>query len=207
MKKTAILLILGFALNASAALDQAKLLYSQKNYPDALKEVTEHLKQAPNDKDAYLLLMNINREKKDLPSYLWAARKFVVSGGKFNWDSAWDLANVGYQIKDYESVVFFSKICNALSPNNHSVYNLLGVAYFYLKNYKLSIVALKSAVAFLPNDTIYNANLARSYEFVENYEKAAEYYRISLKNDPNFSRSALSLKKVEAILQAKKQNP
>jgi tetratricopeptide (TPR) repeat protein len=148
--------------------------------------------------------MDIYKAQGQSGLYLKVLRNQIENGKNYDYSVLWDGANRSFQIRDYDMVVFFSKQCNEKSPNRHSIYNLMGVAYYYLKQYRLSVIALKTAVAFMPKEPIYNANLGRSYEMLGEYAKAAEYYEVSLKYDPDFRRSALSLKRVKALLSNQK---
>lgn len=197
------LMFLLFPISLFAGIEEAKQFYAAKNYDQAIAEANAVLQSDPQNKDALAILVNSYQNKKDYKNYILFSKKFLEAGGKINGDVLWPLANLCHEMKDYESVVFFVKIYNTIQPNNHSAYNLIGVAYYYLNKYRLSVIALKTAVLFMPNEPIYSANLARSYEALGEYQKAYDFYKISLKNDPNFGRAALSLKRVETLLQNK----
>jgi len=184
-----------------AGMNEARNFYKERKLDDAIREANDVLKQGPGNKEATYFLMNLYNEKKDTFNYLKMAKKYALYDGQITHEMAWNFANIAFNIKDYDTIIFFTKICNALKPNDHSTFNLMGVAYFYLNQYKPSVVSLKAAMALNPTQSIYAANLARSYERLEQWEKAEEYYKISLKYDPGFQRSAVSLKKVQAILQ------
>jgi len=200
-------ILLAFLMTQSAGfagINEAKNFYKEKKYSDAVAEATNVLKQDSQNREALQLLFTIYSERKDTSNQLTFGKRYVNAGGQITSEMAWNLANIAFQIKDYHSIVIFSKLYNSMKADDHSNYNLLGVAYFYLQQYKPSVIALKTALVLRPNEPIYAANLARSYEMMEHYEKAAEFYKLSLKYDPGFKRSAISLKRVEAILQNKR---
>lgn len=199
-------LMLLFSISLYAGMDEAKKFYANNQLDEAINELNNVLKENGYNKDALNLLMNIYRKKNNVSLYIKTAKKYIHSGGTLDFDATWSIANTAHEMKDHENALFFAKYCNTLSPNNSSIYNLIGVAYFYLKKYKLSIIALKAAVYYNGNESIYLANLARSYEISEDYAKAFEYYKLSLKKDPNFKRAAMSLQRVEGLLQSKRQN-
>ncbi len=201
MKKLSIIgfLILYTSLTY-AGIGKAKELYEVGSYDEAITEINKILSSEPSHTGALKLLMNIHKDNRKTKSYIQTAAKYYKSGGKMSYEQLWKLANTGYQIKDYNSVVFYSRICNFKNPNKHQINNLLGVGYFYLKNYKLSVVALKVAYYYAPREVIYSANLARSYEYLEKYKLAYKFYKKSLAVDPNFTRSAIALKRVQGLM-------
>jgi len=122
---------------------------------------------------------------------------YILSGGSPRYQDVWDAAMGFFEIKDYENTIIFCKYCNYLSPNNHSVFNLIGVTYYYLKKYDLSIIGLRSAVKLMPNEAIYLANLARSYEETGDYKNAYKYYKLSYEKDPNFGRARSGVERLK----------
>lgn len=200
MKKTWISLILTFLTwnFLFANFEEAKELYNNKNYNEALSILNQLIEDKKANLEIYKMVMEIYKEKKHQESYLAATKQYIRAGGRINYDSAWALGNYAHQVKKYNDVVIFSKICLTLSPNNHSIYNLMGVAYYYLKKHQLSVVALKSAVTLSAGEPIYTANLARSYESLEDRANAIKYYKLALKNDPQFQRASTALRRLGA---------
>jgi len=132
--------------------------------------------------------------RKDYYNYL---AYYIKLGGNVKYQDVWAAAMGSFEIKDYNNTITFCKYSNYLSPNNHSVFNLMGVAYYYIQNYELSVIALRSAVKLMPDEAIYIANLARSYEDMKDYKNAYKYYKISLQKDPNFIRSRAALERLK----------
>ncbi len=206
MKRYLIVLLVCVTSLSFADLEQAKDKYFNGNYEEALAEVNNILAKDSRNKGALKLLMKVYKSTKKLKLYIATSKKFVKSGGKMSYTEMWKTANTAFQYKDYKSVLFFTNICNYRNPNNHSIMNLMGVAYFYMKKYKLSIIALKVAVLYASYDVIYTANLGRTYEHIGAYKKAYKYYKLSLKNDPNFSRSVTAVKRLKALLMSEANN-
>jgi tetratricopeptide (TPR) repeat protein len=150
--------------------------------------------------------MNIQRGNKNEIQAIKTARRLHKIGYNFSYDTLFRYANTAHDNKEHELALYFSKVCNVLRPNSANILNLVGVSYFYLKKYRISLVAFKAAVYYNSEDSIYWANLARSYENLEEYEKALTYYQLSLKKEPGFRRSLLSVDRVKGLLQNQRQN-
>lgn len=202
MKKYTLVLALSFVLATMVWADynKAKELYDLGSYDEAIAELNNILTSEPGNLGALELQMRIYRDTKKSTAYLQSAKSYALRGGNVNYDTAWALSNLAHQIKDYQNAVFFSQICNKLNPNNHSVLNLMGVGLFYLKKYELSIVALKTATRYLPSEPTYNANLARSYEYLSQYKKAYYYYQQTLKYEPSSTRAVVALNKLKTLM-------
>ncbi|HCL55801.1 MAG TPA: hypothetical protein DHW82_02170 [Spirochaetia bacterium] len=189
-----------FFLTASqvfAGLEEAKSFYTAGNYEQAVEQLNLILTDSPSNMEALKILTDIYK-KTDLKKYITTAKNYLKSGGKLGFDDIWNLANMSYEnFKDLDSALYFTSKCNQIAPNRAEVYNLIGVLYYHKENLKLSIIALKTSVYLSGSSALYASNLARSYEKIQNFKKASAYYKMSVKNDPNFTRSVNALKRLE----------
>lgn len=70
------------------------------------------------------------------------------------------------------------------SPDSPQLLNDLGVGYYLVGDYLLSIESLKKAVSREPGNPVYHFNLGNSYSEAEEYEEAISSYLKALELDP-----------------------
>ena len=69
-------------------------------------------------------------------------------------------------------------------PNNHEVWDLLGILYTQVGQYDKALISLQKAIDLKPLP-FYVENLAKMYFKKEDYQNAVELYEILIKNNPN----------------------
>ncbi len=112
-------------------------------------------------------------------------------------DLSTDLAEQG----EYEEAIDHLKIAALISPDDHHVWNNLGVVYHSMKQYKSAFTAFAKAQAEAPAAVQIYVNRAALYQEVEWYEKACDDYDFALRlHGPNWT---LAKKKFEAMFQAR----
>ncbi len=79
------------------------------------------------------------------------------------------------------------------SPESPQLLNDLGVGYYLVGEYLLSIESLKKAVHQEPENPVYHFNLGNSYSEVEAFEEAISCYLKALELDPSHLGSLANL--------------
>ena len=222
MKKF-ILMVLFVFINVFlfANVEEAQKLFNEKKYQEAKTALEKILKENPKDKKAinlmgeiyksminsnprnlnnYKLLMNFYKNNRRYSSFFKTLKRYHRYGGRYYYAELWKLSQLAFEIKDHDTVIYLTRRCNKLNPNNHSVLNMMGVSYYYLKKYRLSVIALKAAVKTKVDHDIYNANLARTYVSLGAYKKAYFYYKQALKYNPKLLRASTSIEKVKNLM-------
>lgn len=82
-----------------------------------------------------------------------------------------------FKSKKFNDVILQSKKLIKQNPNNFLLNQIIGLAYFSVKNFDLSIEYLKKANVIKPDDMVCKNNLANSYKSSGNLRDAEKIYK------------------------------
>ena len=85
----------------------------------------------------------------------------------------------------------YNQIVN-VEPDNHEVWNLLGILYTQANQFDKALECLQKAIELKPLP-FYVENLAKMYFKREDYQNAVELYEILIKNNPNSYENTFNL--------------
>ena len=88
-----------------------------------------------------------------------------------------------------------AKIFAEQHPGNASIYNIYGIIYSDLKNYKESIVCFLKSIKLDPNNAKTYNNLASALSNLGQIEEAILHYNKAIKLNPNFAEAHFNLGK------------
>jgi Tfp pilus assembly protein PilF len=90
-----------------------------------------------------------------------------------------------FKLKKFNDVILQCRKVIKKNANNFILNQIIGLAYFYIKNFDLSIKYLKKASEINPSDMVCKNNLANSYKSFGNSQEAEKIYKEILRKFPN----------------------
>ncbi len=90
-----------------------------------------------------------------------------------------------FQLKKFNDVILQCRKLIKKNPNNFILNQIIGLAYFSINNFDLSIECLKKANEIKPSDMVCKNNLANSYKSSGNIQEAEKIYKEILHRFPN----------------------
>ena len=90
-----------------------------------------------------------------------------------------------FKLKKFNDVILQCRKLIKKKPNNFILNQIIGLAYFSIKNFDLSIECLKKANEIKPRDMVCKNNLANSYKSSGNLKEAEKIYKEILHEFPN----------------------
>jgi len=106
-----------------------------------------------------------------------------------------------FSLKKFNDVIVQCSKLIKQNPNNFILNQVIGLAYYSINNFDLSIEYLKKANEIKPSDMVCKNNLANSYKSSGNFKEAEKIYKEILNKTPNnpiiLSNLALIKKKIE----------
>lgn len=199
MKKQSLIFLfffMPFYGRAFADINTAKIFFNQGNYEAVIHETKNLIAVNKNDKEAYEILLKTLKLLKKNTEYLYYLDHYMQINPSIDYATIYEAAVKAYLMKNYPLAIHFTQRAHFLKPQDPEPLNLMGVSYFYMNSYKLSIVALRFAIKY-SNDVNYYANLARSYAKNGQISEAKKYYSKAIALMPNYKRAFVELTKLE----------
>lgn len=100
------------------------------------------------------------------------------------------------ELGQYEEAINTLEKAKYYDCQNADIYNLLGICYFDLKEFDRALVCFDKVLGIEPGRAFVYAKIANIHEKTGNARKAANYYKTSLKIDPNITFAKERLKKL-----------
>jgi len=179
-----------------------------KKYDNALLTFQRALELKRTDpklvSEIYLSMIQINVDKKDLQNAITVSLSALEQGyktpGILN-----KLAAIYLQKKNYTKSRYALDLSLEIDPVNPYTYNLLSSYYISIENYSRAVTAAETAAAFGGNTSYIFNNMGYAYEKLGKYEKAKQAYSAALELYPGSTIAAKGLKRVEEIIEKRKE--
>ena len=195
-----------------AHYNKAEIFYNQGHLEDAKDEIKEVLAIDSNHQGAQQLLKAINKQqnrswryfawslvaiaalfliftvfKPDVPNGI-AKKKGENETVKKPLSNPIDYAKIGsdhLENEEYNEAIDAFKKAIPIDPNDETVHNSLGIAYYYTQDYEAAIDAFKAGISLNPQLKHLHHNLGSAYFKVKKFDKAKRAVEEALKIDPS----------------------
>lgn len=161
--------------------------HDPKSIDDVIQLTKQFIEQSPDNAQAYLILGDMYREKKQLQE----ARDAYSKSTQYDksifevWATIIELDNT---LNDYKNMAKHSASATEYFPNQAVFWYHNGFANFQIKDYNEAVFALEEAqnLAFSNKELLISINslLGDVYNEQKDYKKSAEIYEATLKLDP-----------------------
>ena len=87
------------------------------------------------------------------------------------------------------------------SPRNYKAYNMLGQAYFEMKDYEKAKTLFIRSIEIYPYYASSRANLGAAYTRMKRYEDAREHFEVAVRLDPDNSGYKKNLAEIVRVIE------
>jgi tetratricopeptide (TPR) repeat protein len=149
-----------------------------------------------------------SKEHKDAYTFMKAAEQYLVTLDQMDENVKIALAvvyiNVGNDNRDYRDIIEKFEKSDVNSTTDKKIrYNVLGLAYAKVKEFKKASKMFESAVADEPNNKYAHNNLGYAYANLGELEKAKLHLMRALELDRDYGKAQKNLALVEAKIEKK----
>lgn len=181
-------------------INEAYKFYKEKNYNKSIELLEYEIQKTPVVRiENYEMLANAYMYIKDYTNMLRVSREGIIINRfspKLYFQKGYALYKIGETNKAIESI----RRSLELKPNDAYVNNFLGLLYLYIEDYELAEAAFLKANIYSPNNIVYMANLAASYERDKDYHSALKLYKDVYKINNKYRNVDESINRINAIL-------
>ena len=165
------------------------------------KKLLDAIDSNPKNPEPYLTLIKYYTSKDMRKERLKIAIKYIQNIGA----NSYMYQIIGDENRlngEFSKALISYQYALKITPNNHSLYNRIGLTHLKLENYNQAETAFKAAIFFgakennMTKATYYN-NLAVSYEAMGDIETALKYFKISVKIYPYYQTAIDNIKRLE----------
>ncbi|NOY08588.1 MAG: tetratricopeptide repeat protein [Spirochaetes bacterium] len=160
---------------------EARKAIEAKNYENAVTVLKEAEKNYPEVHKFNLLLADLYYDKKLFKLALEEYKKAENKGDESYYTLNQIARTFGKLNRDAESITYFKKILK-IYPDSMEIYDDLGWMYFKSHQLKKGEAIVLKAMKRYGNNRALAMTLGTIYSGLYNYEKAKEYYLISIKS-------------------------
>jgi tetratricopeptide (TPR) repeat protein len=153
----------------------AQMSAKNKDYSEALISYHKLISYQPSNKDLYIQLAGVYESKNQIDSVLNIMNRLLVKDSMYAPALNKKGEIYGKYLNNIDKSIEYLMKAYAVSPNDASLLENLGVAYGIKKDYEKSIEFFNKAIAVKPDNPEVYMNLAGSYANMGNKQKAAEY--------------------------------
>lgn len=173
-------------------------IFNKGNYDKAIEILLPFAKQNSRDQRVYWVLFESFFKKGQHSDAVKWGIEYLKYGSDFIIVNR--LAESFYILKQYENVVRIAQFSNVKHGDKHEMYNIMGMAYFHLKQYKLAEIAIRMANTIHPNYFLYRFNYGQILEEKGDYNGAVRQYTRCVELNPRYTQAVINLNRTKAKL-------
>ena len=152
----------------------AQMSAKNKDYSEALISYRKLISYQPANNDLYVQLAGVYENENQIDSVLNIMNRLLVKDSMYAPALSKKGEVYGKYLNNIDKSIEYLVKAYAVSPNDASLLENIGVAYGIKKDYEKSIEFFNKAIAVKPDNPQTYANLAGSYLNMGNKKKAAE---------------------------------